>query len=102
MKNKNIYLVANYTAMPKDPSQTKIAGYMKNPDNLQYDEVVYITQGLRDKDTKNSVVLDLTDEKIVKNIFEVNKTYLELFDYFYSGYTEYINECVAKLHGENG
>ncbi len=98
MSNTSIYLIANYTALPKDPSKTKIAGYITNPENVVYDELVYVRKGLRDKDTKNSVILDLTDEKIVKNIFNVDKTYSELFEYFYSGYTEYINNCVATLN----
>lgn len=98
MKDKDIYLVANYVAKPKDPKQTAKAGYMKNPDNVQYDEQVYIARGLRDKDLRNQVILNLTGEKIVKNTFNSGKTFEEIFTHFYEGYSDYINDSVNQLN----
>lgn len=97
MKNKNIYLIAQYVARPKNPKLTSIAGYMKDPENIQYDEHVYITRGLRDKDMKNHVILDLTTEKIVKNTFNSGVTFEDVFKHFYDGYASYIDDSVNQL-----
>jgi hypothetical protein len=84
--------------MPKDPSQTAKAGYMKDPNNITYDEQVYITRGLRDKDLKNQVILNLTEQKIVKNTFKSSTNFEEVFTHFYEGYANYIDDCVNKLN----
>ena len=98
MSNLNIYLVAQYVARPKDPNMTSQAGYMSNPDNIQWDERMYITRGIRDKDAKNNVILNLTEEKIVKNSFNNGKDFGELFKYFYDAYPEYINDSINTLN----
>lgn len=85
--------------MPKDPSQTAKPGYITNPENIHYDEQVYISRGLRDKDLKNQVVLNLTEEKIVKNTFNSGKTFEEVFTHYYEGYAEYINDCINQING---
>ena len=98
MADLSIYLIAKYTGIPKDPRQTAKPGYMTNPENIQYDEQVYISRGLRDKDLKNQVVLNLTEEKIVKNNFNPNSNFEELLVHFVDGYGDYINDCVNKLN----
>ena len=69
MPKLNIYLIANYRARPKNPKLTAQPGYMSNSDNIIYDEELSIVRGWRDRYIKNSVVLDLTEEKIIKNSF---------------------------------
>ena len=98
MRNKNIYLIAKYTGLPKDPSRTHEKGYISDPSNITYDEQVYITRGLRDQDVKNQVILNLTEEKIVKNIFNPGSNFEELLVHFVDGYGDYINDCVNKLN----
>ena len=98
MKNKSIYLIAKYTAKPKDPKQTHNPGYMKDPANLQYDEQVYVTRGLRDKDLQNNIIINLTEEKIVKNTFNTVATFDDIFKHFYEGYAEYIDQSVNQLN----
>ena len=85
--------------MPKDPRQTSKPGYITNPENIHYDEQVYISRGLRDKDLKNQVVLNLTEEKIVKNTFNSGKNFEEVFTHFYEGYAEYIDDCINQING---
>ena len=85
--------------MPKDPKQTAKPGYMKDPNNIHYEEQVYITRGLRDKDLKNQVILNLTEEKIVKNTFKSGSNFEEIFTHYYEGYAEYIDDCVNQLNG---
>jgi len=90
--------VAQYVARPKDPNQTAQPGYITNPDNIEWDERIYITRGLRDKDAEMNVILNLTEQKIVKNSFNTDKTFEEVFTHFYEGYAEYIDDSVNKLN----
>ena len=91
-------MIAKYTGLPKDPKQTSKPGYITNPDNISYDEQVYITRGLQDKYLQNQVILNLTEEKIVKNSFSSNTNFEELLAHFVDGYADYINDCVDKLN----
>jgi hypothetical protein len=99
MADLSIYLIAKYTGMPKDPRRTATPGYMKDPNNIEYDEQVYISRGLRDKDLKNQVVLNLTEEKIVKNNFNPGKNFKEIFTHYYDSYAEYIDDCINQING---
>ena len=98
MADKSIYLIAKYTGQPKDPAQTKIAGYMKDPANIEYEEQVYITRGLHNKQLVNQVILNLTEAKIIKNTFKNANNFEELFTHYYDGYAEYIDDSVNKLN----
>ena len=100
MADLSIYLIAKYTGQPKDPKQTHKAGYMKDPENIEYEEQVYITRGLKDKDIKNQVILNLTEQKIIKNLFKNAVTFEELFEHFYQGYPTYIDDAVNSLNGQ--
>ena len=97
-KKNNIYLVAQYVAKPKDKKLSSQTGYMANPDNIQWDERMYVSQGLRKKDHEMNVILDLTEEKIIKNSFNTGKTFEEVFKYFYEAYGDYINDSVNKIN----
>jgi hypothetical protein len=98
LADNSIYLIAKYTGMPKDPRQTSKPGYMKNSENIHYDEQVYISRGIRQKDLQNQVVLNLTEQKIVKNTFKTGATFEEAFTHYYEGYAEYIDDCVTQLN----
>ena len=98
MANLNIYLVAQYVAKPKNPKLTAQPGYMTNPDNIEWDERMYITRGVRDKDTEMNVVLNLTEQKIVKNSFNTAATFEEIFAHFYEAYGDYIDDSVNTLN----
>jgi hypothetical protein len=98
MADLSIYLIAKYTGMPKDPKQTHKAGYMKDPDNIEYDEQVYITRGLKDKELRNQVILNLTEAKIIKNTFKNANNFEELFTHYYDGYAQYIDDAVTSLN----
>lgn len=98
MANNSIYLIAKYTARPKDPAQTYKAGYMANPNNIEYEEQVYLTRGLKDKDVQNSVILNLTEEKIVKNTFKSGATFEAILEHYVEGYADYINDSINQLN----
>jgi hypothetical protein len=98
MADLNIYLIAKYTGQPKDPGQTHRAGYMKDPANIEYEEQVYITRGLHNKQLTNQVILNLTEAKIIKNTFKNANNFEELFTHYYDGYAEYIDKAVNNLN----
>jgi hypothetical protein len=98
MANNNIYIVAQYVAKPKNKRLSSQPGYMSNPDNIQWDERMYVSQGLRKKDHEMNVILDLTEEKIIKNSFDSSKSFEEVFKYFYENYGDYIDDCVNKIN----
>ena len=98
MAKNNIYLVAQYVALPKNPRQTAQPGYMANPDNVRYDERVFVARGYRDRYMQGNVVLDLTEEKILKNSFRSERTFEDIFKHFYEGFGDYIDDCVKTLN----
>lgn len=101
MKNSKIYLVAHYISRPRDPRKTHIAGYLKNHDNVQYDEQVQISTRLRPKDiTTAKIIINLTDKVVQQNSFNNNKDFKELFKYFFKGYNKYITEVMVKLDAD--
>ncbi len=92
--------MANYVARPKNPRLTAQAGYMSNPDNVQWDEQIFIARGYKDRYMQNSVVLDLTEEKILKNSFRSEKTFEDIFKHYHDGFSEYIEQSVNQLNEE--
>ena len=91
-------MIAQYVVLPKNPHQTAQSGYMSDPVNLRYDERVFVARGYRDRYLQNDVVLDLTEEKILKNSFRSEKNFEEIFKHFYEGFGDYIDDCVKKLN----
>ena len=101
MKKQSIYLVANYTAKPKNPEKTHIRGYMKDPANVRYDEQVHISTRLRPKDlTSAKIIMNLSDKIVQVNNFNHNKNFNELFKYFFKGYHKYITDIMVQLDAE--
>jgi hypothetical protein len=101
MKKQNIYLVAHYITRPKNPKKTHIPGYMKNPDNCQFDEQVQVSTRLRKQDLVTAkIIMNLSEKKVEQNSFNGNKNFNDLFKYFFKGYHKYITEVMAKLDPE--
>jgi hypothetical protein len=101
MKQKNIYLVAYYSAKPKDPKRTKEAGYMKDPTNFDYDESINITRDLKTRDELGAkVILNLTEQSVTKNTFNENKDFPSLLAHYQEGYPTYLNPLIAQLYPE--
>ena len=101
MKTKSIYLVAHYAAKPKNPAKTHIPGYMKDPENVRYDEQVHISTRLRTKDiTGAKIIMNLSEKQVQTNVFNGNKDFDELFKYFFTGYHKYITDVMVQLDAE--
>jgi hypothetical protein len=101
MKTKSIYLVAHYFAKPKNPAKTHIPGYMKDPENVRYDEQVHISTKLRPKDvTGAKIIMNLSEKRVQTNVFNGKKDFDELFKYFFTGYHKYITDVMVQLDAE--
>lgn len=104
MKNKNLYLLAFYSLMPKDPKRTKEPGYITQFENVEYDESINITRGLKIKDELSAgIILDLSNQTVKKNSFkEDTRDFPSLLAHFQEGYPKYLNPLIVQLYsGEN-
>ena len=97
MKNNDLYLIASYTARPRDPSKTKIAGYMKDPANIVYDERVEFSIGTKNKDINAGVILNLTKRTVVKNKFNPEAGFEDVVKYYCEAYPEYMEKAGFTL-----
>jgi len=102
LKHKDIYLLAFYYLKPKDPKRTKEAGYMTNLDNVDYDESINITRGLKPKDSLGAkVILNLSQQQVTKNGWNDNQDFPGLLAHYQEGYPKYINPLIAQLYPES-
>ena len=98
MKIKDIHLIAFYAMKPRRGVQTQKAGWMKDPNNFQYDERVEFTRGLSGKDRQFAgVILNLNTKTVVYNKFGKEKTFDDLFKYFLEAYTQQVGTVMAQL-----
>jgi len=97
---KDVFLTAKYVSHPRNRSQTFRAGYMKDDSNVQYDEAIDITKGLKNRDlTEAKIILNINQQTVVKNSFDVdkNKSFMELFQYFYVNSPEQISQALREV-----
>lgn len=101
MKQKCIYLVATYIMKPKEWVNTSKKGWKDDPANIRYDEKVEITKGLKNRDASSAnVILDLSNLKITRNTFQTERTFDELFRYFFNNYNKYLIPVMGQLNPE--
>ena len=99
MKIKDLHLIAFYVQKPKPGVQTQIAGWMKDPNNFQYDERIEFTKGLASKDQQYAgVILNLSKKTVVTNRYNTEqKDFDSLFKYFLEAYPKYVINVMAQL-----
>lgn len=98
MKNTDVYLIAHYTAKPRDPSRTHEKGYMSNPENIAYDERVEFTVGLKANHRQGAgVILNLTSPIVVYNRFNPEAEFEDVVKYYIEAYPEYMNKIGYTL-----
>jgi hypothetical protein len=74
---------------------------MTNLDNVDYDESINITKGLKDKDAAlGGVILNLSQQRVVKNRFRSDNDFASLLAYYQDGYAKYLDPIIAKLYKE--
>ena len=90
-------MVAFYTMKPKPGVRTNKAGWMKDTSNLQYDEKVEITRGLKNSSATAKIIINLSNKTVERNGFNDNKDFKGLFKYFFAGYHNYITAVMKQL-----
>ena len=94
----DLYLIAFYTAKPRDPHKTKIKGYMTDPANIVYDERVEFSIGLKSKDQiAGKVILNLTQKSVVRNALNPEAGFDDVVKYYCETYPEYMEKVGFTL-----
>lgn len=95
-----IYLLAKYYKIPRDPKQSGVPGYMKDPENFSLDESVKFTRSLQKRDlSEHNVILNIFEQRIEKcNVEEMKElNYEQLFAYFYKNYKNYFDRMFEAI-----
>ena len=73
---------------------------LHDKNNIRYDERIEITRGLK-KDTYSAgVILNLSKKTVERNRFGDNRSFDEMFKYFFKGYNKYITQVMVQLDAE--
>jgi hypothetical protein len=97
MKNKGIFLVARYFMKPKDHVRTEKAGWMKDPNNIRWDEQMVVSNGIKNKDRDSQVILNLSKKTVVRNTFRQETDFDEIFLYYLNGYSKYLVPVMSQI-----
>ena len=100
MSNKEIYLGAFYAMKPKNHVRTSVAGWMNDPNNIRWDERVEITRGERRTTVQAKILINLTTKQVVRNSWGDNRSFNDLFKYFFKGYHQYVTEIMTQIDAE--
>jgi hypothetical protein len=96
-KEKDIYLVGFYSMKPRKGVKTSVKGWMNDTANLQYDEKVEITRGIKNSAVTAKILLNLSKKTVDRNGFNADRDFKSLFKYFFGGYHQYITEVMKQL-----
>lgn len=111
MKNQ-LYLVAWYYMKPRKGVNTSRKGWQEDPANIQWDEQFGLVRKLGNKENNASVVLNLVEQRIERNRFQTDRSFDEVFKYFFANYhkdiiqvmmqhaPKQLDEIVARLEAE--
>lgn len=96
---KSIYLVAYYFQKPaSNRVKTAKPGWMKETNNVSWDEQVAITRNLKNRDlTMSKIILDLANKRVVRNSWRSETGFNELFKYFSGNYPEQTRGIMMQL-----
>lgn len=100
INNKHIYLVASYIQRPRNPKMTHIKGYIKDPANLRWDEAFTITRGVKKRDQNAQILLDLTDKRVEKDSFGSERSFDDIFYYFFVNYHKQLVPVMSQIDPE--
>jgi hypothetical protein len=96
------YIVATYTRTLRDPRQSHLKGIGGNTSAWADNEMIRCTKRLSRKDqTESSIILDVAERKVIKDRFESNKTFDELYSYYLTNFADYINDWLTNQLGGN-
>ena len=101
-REKDIFLVAKYVTAPKNPKRTHIKGYMKDDDNISFNEQVVVTRGLKDRDLTAAIILNVTQQTVQKCRYELGEVndWETLASYYSKGYPQYLTLLKPEAEAE--
>lgn len=97
MKQKDIFLLGFYSIKPRPGVKTNVKGWMSDTANLQYDEKVEITRGVKSNATSANIRLNLTKKTVERNGLNDDTDFKSLFKYFFGSYNQYITAIMTQL-----
>jgi hypothetical protein len=96
------FIVATYTRTLRDPRQSHVKGIGDNLGAWADNEMIRCTKRLSRKDqTESSIILDVANGKVLKDRFESNKGFDELYAYYMTNFGDYINNWLENQLGAN-
>ena len=82
---------------PRPGVNTSRKGWMDNRDNIQYDEHIEITRGIKRSSDTAKIILNLSDKTVIRNTFGTDREFKEFFKYYFGGYHEYLITVMRQL-----
>jgi len=98
-KSKSRYMLINYIPTAKYPDRTHEKGYWSNPENVQWDELVEFSVGLKSRDrSRYSIIIDFDNSVVIKNSMSGEKDFAKLLGYYHEHYSTQINNYLRKTN----
>jgi hypothetical protein len=98
MIKNTVYLIAYYFMRPRRHAPTHVEGWNKDPKNLMYDEKVAVARKISKNDQSMAkIILDIGNKKVVRNSWNNDLSFDQLFDYFYQGYPQYTKDIMNQF-----
>lgn len=95
--SNNMFIVAKYLQTLRNPRDSHRQDIGKKHAAWQNNEEVYCKRNLKTKDlTEAAVILDVRNQKVLKNRFGENQDFGELYKYYLTHYADYINAWVNE------
>lgn len=70
---------------------------MDNSANIQYDEKVEITRGIKPNASSAKIILDFSTKTVVRNNFNGDTDFKKLFKYYFGSYSKYMATVMVQL-----
>lgn len=99
MKIKHRYMLINYIQTAKYPKRTHEKGYWSNPKNIQWDEIVEFSFGLKSRDsTRYNIIIDLDGHAVIKNSMNGEQDFVTLLGYYQEHYSNQIINYLKRTN----
>jgi hypothetical protein len=96
VKNK-FFIIASYSRTLKNPAHSSKINIGKDESAWQQNEAIKCAKNLKSRDySEAGVILDVANQKVIKNRYSDDKPFGELFEYYLTHYKEYINGWLKK------
>ena len=90
-------MLINYLQTAKYPNRTHEKGYWSNPANIQWNEAVEFSLGLKSRDRScYSIIIDFDSLTVIKNSINGEKNFKILSEYYREHYNTQIESFLKK------